>query len=420
MPSHSLILFDDGLGRFGPLGDRRASFEFRSGALTTEERLARVLKCEREGWIAPAALMSVLNERISMLPLGALDRFATESDEIALAVNGAWLGLAHVDEIAKMSVRQAFVQPDGRLIAIRGAGNEIAAIVQAYMQSGIRDFASVLPTITNLNIRLRRTRERCLIDRPWHLLESLDAALRADIALLALPPWHDGAVHSVVKLGDHPVTVHPDARIHPMVVLNSEKGPIAIDADAVVGSFCVIAGPCYIGQETIVSPQTHIRSQACIGPQCVVGGEISQSIIHGQSNKGHAGYLGHSLVGQWVNLGADTNVSNLKNTYGSVRCQLEADGPAEDSRQSKLGPLIGDFVRTAIGTRLLTGSVVGTGAMIALSGFAPKLVPRLAFCTDEGEERYEIDKFLDTARKMMSRRGQTLSEVEADRLRALA
>src|SRR5690606_29763654 len=106
-------------------------------------------------------------------------------------------------------------------------------------------------------------------------------------------------------------------------------------------------------------------------PTCRIGGEVSHSIFQSFSNKTHGGYLGHALVGEWVNLGAATNASNLKNTYGSVRMQLAARGPREDTGLLQLGPILGDYVRTAIGTRIPTGAVIGTGCMISLSGFAP-------------------------------------------------
>ena len=154
------------------------------------------------------------------------------------------------------------------------------------------------------------------------------------------------------------------------------------------------------------APRPH-SGNTSIGEHCLVARqEISHSIIQGYSNKAHTGYLGNSLVGQWVNLGADTNVSNLKNTYGPVRVQLSADTPPENTGQSKQGPIIGDFVRTAIGSRLPTGSCYSTGTMLALSGVAPKFTPRFSFLTDDGppDEKYDIDKFLAAARTVMARR----------------
>ncbi len=155
-----------------------------------------------------------------------------------------------------------------------------------------------------------------------------------------------------------------------------------------------------------------------VGPHCKVGGELKRTILQGYSNKAHGGYLGDAIVGQWCNLGANTNVSNMKNTYGHVRVQLEADEAPEDTGQTKQGPIIGDFVRTAIGTRLLTGSVVGTGCMLAVSDFA-KNAPRFSFCTDHGSKVHELQALLNTADRMMKSHGLTLSEAEAALLRQL-
>ncbi len=122
-------------------------------------------------------------------------------------------------------------------------------------------------------------------------------------------------------------------------------------------------------------------------------------------------------MGQWSNLGAGTTVSNLKNTYGPVRIDL-GDGP-QDSGRVFNGPVIGDFVRTGIGTRLMTGSVVGTGVCLATSGFPPKHVPAFRFVTDAGDDPYDIVRFLDTARTAMERRGAALSEADEALLRRL-
>jgi UDP-N-acetylglucosamine diphosphorylase / glucose-1-phosphate thymidylyltransferase / UDP-N-acetylgalactosamine diphosphorylase / glucosamine-1-phosphate N-acetyltransferase / galactosamine-1-phosphate N-acetyltransferase len=146
---------------------------------------------------------------------------------------------------------------------------------------------------------------------------------------------------------------------------------------------------------------------------------VSHTVFQGYANKAHAGYLGNALVGEWVNLGADTNASNLKNTYGTIRVQIVPGGELEDSGQMKLGPIIGDFTRTSIGTRLPTGACLSTGTMLALSTTAPKYTERFAFLTDQGAQRYQIDKFLEAARKAVARRDRTLSAAEEARLREL-
>lgn len=174
----------------------------------------------------------------------------------------------------------------------------------------------------------------------------------------------------------------------------------------------MIEGPCYVGPHTVVQPQTYLRPQTVIGSWCKVAGEITASVVGHYTNKAHYGYLGNSVVGEWVNLGAGTTVSNLKNTYGEVRMQLGADDAPEPTGRQFLGPVIGDLVRTAIGSRLLTGSCIGTGSMLAVSAFSPKFVPAGRFVTDAGDEPADVEKFVATYRLMRARRG--LAPDEAD------
>ena len=402
MPAPGLVIFDDGRGRFGPLTDLRAAHELRTGAMTTGERAATALNMTVCAHIVPSELADIVAERsdaaVNKIPPGD-----------CLLVN-ARLPALHgrvAQQIAALPVDHALTLPDGQVAAVR-LDSRRAEQWMADRFGALRGMqTTVLPDVG-------------LIDRPWDIIARLDATLRADLDLLA--PRHERKTlpDHVHVFGDTGVHVDAAAKVHPMTVLNCEKGPIVIDAGAIVGSFTVVAGPCYIGRDAIVVPQSHVRSNTVIGPRCVVGGEISWSVLQGYANKCHAGYLGHSLVGEWANLGADTTVSNLKNTYGHVRVQLDPDTAPQDSQQTKLGPIIGDHVRTAIGSRLLTGSCLGTGTMIALSGFAPKCTGRFAFHTDSDAQKYDIDKFIAAARYAMSRRDVELTPAVEARLRALA
>jgi UDP-N-acetylglucosamine diphosphorylase/glucosamine-1-phosphate N-acetyltransferase len=258
-----------------------------------------------------------------------------------------------------------------------------------------------------------------LLLHPWDLHAHLEVTLRDDLLASGLPAYTSG-VATIVTAGSHPIKAAGSAKLHPMVVINAEKGPVVIDEHAVIGSFAVVAGPCYIGPGTIIAPHTHLRANTSIAGSCVIGGEVSAAVIDQCTNKSHTGYLGNAIVGQWVNLGADTNASNLKNTYGHVRMTLERDGQPHDSGLTKLGPVIGDFVRTAIGSSIMTGSCIGTGSMLALSSFAPKFVDRFRFVTDQGDQPYDIEKFLQTARQMTRRRRMELPAAMEARLRELA
>ncbi|MCE9589440.1 MAG: hypothetical protein K8S99_02835 [Planctomycetes bacterium] len=399
MSRHDPVIFDDGAGHWGPMTDLRAVFELRTGAVTTLARIERVLGARSAALRVPDALAALVAERHAGRAVNV-----APSKEPTLFVNGRWLAVDHADAVRGLEPGEALTDEKGDVVA-------------AHVEPRLITFNNHVPTLDPV-VRVRRLAGRVLIDRPWHILESLERVLLADLEATDVPVWRD--IPTVSCVGEHAIRVEPDARVHTMVVLNAEKGPIVIDRHAVIGSFVVIAGPCYIGPHTIIGPASHIRANTVIGDHCVAAGEISHCVFQGFSNKAHTGYLGNSYVGEWVNLGADTNASNLKNTYGPVRMQITADTVAEDSGQMKLGPLIGDFTRTAIGSRLMTGSCLSTGTMLAVSGFCPKFTRRFAFLTDEGEEAYHIDKFLDAARKAMARRKCELTPVIEARLRTLA
>src|SRR3954462_4173874 len=141
-------------------------------------------------------------------------------------------------------------------------------------------------------------------------------------------------------------------------------------AGCAIGANSVLKGPCYVGPHSQVKPLTVVHAGTSIGPMCKVAGEINNSIITAYTNKSHEGYLGDSYLGEWVNLGAGTTTSNLKNTYGPVRLRMGKTTEVETGRRH-LGSLIGDHAKTAIGTRLMTGSYVGYCTMLASSTLPP-------------------------------------------------
>ena len=154
-------------------------------------------------------------------------------------------------------------------------------------------------------------------------------------------------------------------------------------------------------------------ASSSIGDVSKVRGELSNSIVLGQSNKGHTGFVGHSYLGRWVNLGAGTTTSNLKNTYGKV--QLKTTGGLRDTGEQFLGTFFGDYSKTGIGTMLTTGTIIGAGANVFESGLAPKSVPPFAW--GDGA-RFELEKFLEVAARMMARRHAELGERAREMLRA--
>ncbi|HID76249.1 MAG TPA: hypothetical protein EYP56_09670 [Planctomycetaceae bacterium] len=216
----------------------------------------------------------------------------------------------------------------------------------------------------------------------------------------------EGKVEQPVAIrGDHrDVYIAPGVEIHPMVVIDAAEGPVYIDEGAEVQPFTRIEGPCYIGKKTILFG-TKCREGNSIGPVCRVGGEVEESIIHGYSNKYHDGFLGHAYVGQWVNLGALTTNSDLKNDYSSVEVILDGRKPI-DTGSTKVGSLIGDHTKTSIGTLLNTGAYVGSMALIAATGKTlPKFIPSFAwFLEGVVTKGFGKRKLYQTAATAMGRR----------------
>jgi UDP-N-acetylglucosamine diphosphorylase / glucose-1-phosphate thymidylyltransferase / UDP-N-acetylgalactosamine diphosphorylase / glucosamine-1-phosphate N-acetyltransferase / galactosamine-1-phosphate N-acetyltransferase len=409
MSQPALVIFDDDRGRFGPLTDLRAAFELRGGALLNWQRIQTALRLTLRAAHTRPALAPLVAQRIRQpvnTPLDALGH-----DQVLL-VNGRWPADAHIDAIGQLNAASALVNGDGSVIAARLTPAEADFFLNR----------AQLPAHTQRNV----APPDMLIERPWHLLTRMEAMLLQDLqehAPAGLPRVDtvadatiagDFPVRAAAGAGEQGVVVEPGAR------LLSYDGPIVLEAGVRIGANAVIYGPCWIGPGSQIRPQAVIGPVVAIGPHCKVGGEVKHASLHGCTNKTHNGFLGHAIVGEWVNFGADTTASNLKNTYGTVRVQLDADAEPEDTGLTFHGPVIGDHVLTAIGTRLATGTCIGTGAMLALSTFAPKYVKPMHFHTDVGMQPYDIEGFITTARRRMARRGLEPDDALVNRWRELA
>jgi UDP-N-acetylglucosamine diphosphorylase/glucosamine-1-phosphate N-acetyltransferase len=182
-------------------------------------------------------------------------------------------------------------------------------------------------------------------------------------------------------------------------------GPILVRRGSTISAFTRITGPCYIGENTIIAGD---RITKCsIGEVSKIRGEISSSIVLGHSNKGHTGFVGHSYIGRWVNLGAGTTTSNLKNTYGVIG--LLTSGGRRETRMQYLGSLVGDHAKTGIGTMLNTGTLIGAGANVFGTSMPSKYVPPFAWGNSTPHGVYAVDRFLAVAERVMARRHVDLS-----------
>ncbi|HXS81611.1 MAG TPA: putative sugar nucleotidyl transferase [Methylomirabilota bacterium] len=250
---------------------------------------------------------------------------------------------------------------------------------------------------------------------PWELMAQNADAIASDLAGVRADV--KGMVHRLACLeSPERIAIDQGARVGAFAVLDASSGPIAVKRGAVIEPHTLVKGPCVVGAGTQLLGG--VIGGSTFGPECRIAGEVEASIWQGYANKRHHGFIGHSVVGEWVNLGALTTTSDLKNNYGHVRVWV--DGHEVDSRSSKVGALVGAHVKTGIGSLLPTGASIGVAANLFGGGrFVPKQVPAFAWWDGERMSEHELERCLATARVATSRRGRTLDAGAEAALRAL-
>ncbi len=252
-----------------------------------------------------------------------------------------------------------------------------------------------------------------LINYPWDIVNNNGEQIVIDFNILTDgKARRDGKIYEgVYLLNEHFIHIEEGAKIKPGVVLDAENGPIYIGKNVKILPNAVIEGPAYIGDGSLIKVSAKIYENTSIGPVCKVGGEVEASIIHAFSNKQHEGFIGHSYLGTWVNIGADTNNSDLKNDYGNVKVYI--DGELVDSGSMFVGLIMGDHSKSGINLMFNTGTVVGVSCNIYGSGLPPKFVPSFSWGgAQDGFVTYRIDKAIEVAKRVMARRNVQLTEID--------
>lgn len=209
--------------------------------------------------------------------------------------------------------------------------------------------------------------------------------------------------HSLL-VDDFPIYIEEGAIIEPGAILYAKEGPIFIGKGARVMANAVVRGPSAICKESVVKMGAKIYKDTTIGPVCKVGGEVSNVVFHSYSNKAHDGYAGNSVFGQWCNLGADTNTSNLKNNYSTVRFRKWESDEEVDTGQQFIGTIMGDHSKTGINAMLNTGTLCGVCCNLFSDGYPPKYIPSFSWVSGKDVVPYHFEKAIEAMEKMMERR----------------
>ena len=393
-----LIIFEsDGYENLYPLTYLRATFELKCGHTSLGDKIRKVTGTVSEtAYFVREELAPTVKQRY---PGCAINDKEKLKDSDLLLVDGRILALGTMP----MPGSEGIILYDERPVITRID----AATADSLPNGSLTDFLNAARQ------KLPAREEQLLImEYPWDLIHHNPDAITSDFHAAGLSGI-EGAIDrlSCVYGPENLCYVAPGAEIHPMVVLDTKGGPVTIDSDAVVFPHSRIEGPAYIGKRTqIVGGK--IREGCSFGPECRVGGEVEESIIHGYSNKYHDGFLGHAYVGEWVNLGALTTNSDLKNDYSAV--DVKINGKMYNSGSTKVGSFIGDHTKTSIGALLNTGSTIGIMCLLMASGTTmPKYIPSFMwFLNGRFSRGAGFKSLLKTAHAAVARRQCSLTEEE--------
>ena len=287
---------------------------------------------------------------------------------------------------------------------------------------GIHIPANIIPTKENFKQIISAAKNNAAIDasdtikileRPWHIFQLNDRALRSDFELLTEGKKSAPLSDTNKAINPENIFIEDGASIE-YSIINASTGPVYIDKNAEIMEGSMIRGPFSIGTGSKLKMGSKIYGATTIGPYCVAGGEIKNSIFFGYSNKAHDGYLGDSVLGEWCNLGAGTSNSNVKNTGGEVGYTQHAEKEVLYAG-SKGGLLMGDYSRAAINTSFNTGSVAGVCCNI----FGEKMPGKFTDNFTWGNERYIFDKAIRDINNWKKMKGQSITEKEIRMLKAL-
>ncbi len=372
--------------RLLPLTWLHPAYDLRCGILTLREKILRAYNTPEYALECRPYLAECLAEqnpgaKVNQLPGGTV-----------LAVNGRVLWNADLARRIPLQGPDRYYRCGDELVAARLSGDRLAALDPAEQPS-----SEQRPAVETEQV------EATIIAWPWDLMRHNAAQIIADFPLVATPGAIDGRVMDgahLVEKGN--LCLAPGSKVRPGAVLDASGGPIFIDRDATIMAGALIVGPVYVGHKSAIKMGAKIYQGTSIGEVCKVGGEVEETIFHSYSNKQHNGFLGHAYLGQWVNLGAGTNNSDLNNDYGNVKVMV--DGQLVDTGSMFVGATIGDHTKTGINTILNTGTVLGVGCNIFGADFPPKYIPSFSWGGAGGLQEYRLEKCLQAARRVMGRR----------------
>jgi UDP-N-acetylglucosamine diphosphorylase/glucosamine-1-phosphate N-acetyltransferase len=398
-----IIFEDDNFNDFYPLSLTRPLWELRSGIYSFRERLIIFIKTNFEvssqvHYFTRDYLVPYYKEKYPEMSINDHSIFSGHDD--IFFINGTIYPDNSLCDLGPNTI----LMDKGALLAARISASSCNANLRT-PAAIVREAAAGASIVT-------LEEKKCALSYPvyiWDLMLKNSRRIIDDYTIFLILHPHSCSNHVTIIGDPTQVYISGSAVIDPFVVIDSTKGPVVIDERTRVHSFTKIEGPAYIGEDCVIlGPK--VRCGCSIGPHCRIGGEVEETIFQGYSNKYHDGFIGHSYIGEWVNMGALTTNSDLKNNYSKIKVYIPDGRKMTDSM--KIGCFMGDFVKTSIGTLINTGTSIGPGAMLVSNGtLTPAHIPPFAWFLNGTLSSIDWwNEFLNASREMTSRRGARFSE----------
>jgi len=401
-----VALFEDEIyANFLPLTYTRPVFECRSGMFSFLERAQRMFSESSFLLFTRDYLVPTFRRRVSC-PVNEPNSI----DDDVLLINGTLIVNEEVKRLIEKKLgRNVLITQEGRM-ALAHLGERVARKHGEELCKPVTRFASEklsreCKTLEASNLHL--------FTYPWDLVNSNAELIEEDYSGLGKKGCEGTMDDRVIVYGDEEkVYVGEGSFVEGSVTMDAREGPIYIGSETAVHAGSRISGPTYIGDKTIITSGL-IREGCSVGHVCRVGGELEETVVQGYTNKYHTGFIGHAYIGEWVNLGAATTNSDLKDTYGTV--QVVTGGKKVDTGQMKVGCFIGDHAKTSIGTQIYTGRKIGVASHV--HGFVTGDVPSFTIWAKSlgaKSVELELESAIKTQERVLSRRGvkQTREDVE--------
>ncbi len=398
---HICIYEDSGCNNLLPMTYVRPVYDLFCGMVSLQEKLIRNFPQASITLHTRSVLEKVVRDRY---PDCLVNEFPAGLEEI-LFINGRSL-LNSKTELNKLGKNQSFIIND-TVVAARLSGAELTIPIET-VQNGI--------TIDLDETAIDRQKvDGILVEYIWDLIQANGDQIRSDFTF-AIQGRGDAVIDDGTIINDENVFIDKTAKIMPHVIVDGSNGPVFIDRDVVIQPHVYVQGPVYIGPSVLIKAGAQIYSGSSIAEGCKIGGEVNNSIILPWSNKAHGGYLGSSYVGSWVNIGAGTNNSNLKNNYGAVK--VTVDGEAIDTGLQFMGLIMGDHSKCGINTTFNTGTSIGINCNLYGSVIHEKHIPSFTWGSAVGGyTTYKLEKALSVNKIVMSRRKKSLKRNDEELLR---